>query len=98
MLMILEDFSQVLLTLLTNLLMILSKLVMLDRLDMLKFLMDMVTSLMKTIFSSLSLMIEYLVEFMLSSTMVMIMVREAWFDIRCQLECIEWLFNSLELL
>ena len=96
MLMILEFFSQVLLTILANSLTMLSKLVMSDRLDMWRFLMDMVTSLMKATFSSLSLIIECLVELMSSSTMGMGMVRRVLSDIRHQLGCIKWLFNSLE--
>ena len=89
MLMILKFFFQVLLTILVNLLTMLSKLVMSDRLDVWRFLIDMVTSLMKATSSLLSLMIECLVELMSSSTMEMGMVRGVWSDIRHQLGCIE---------
>jgi len=58
--------------------------------------MDMVMSLMKATSSSLSLIIECLVELMSSSTMGMGMVRGVLSDIRHQLGCIEWLFNLLE--
>jgi len=59
-----------------------------DRLDVWRFLMDMVTSLMKAISSLLSLIIEYLVE-LTPSTMGMVMVRGAWSDIRHQSGCIK---------
>ena len=96
MLMILDKFSQILLTLLVKSLMILFKLAMSDRLDTLRFLMDKVMSLIKATSSSLSLMIEHLVKLTLSSTIEIVMVRETWSDVRCYSECIEWLFNSLE--
>jgi len=60
--------------------------------------MDKVMSLIKAVSLSLSLMIECLVELTLSSTMGMVMVREAWYDVRYHSGYIEWLFNSLELL
>jgi len=60
--------------------------------------MDIVMSLMKAASFLLSLMIEHLVELTLSSTMIIVMVRGAWSNIRCQLRCIEWLFNLLDLL
>jgi len=41
-------------------------------------------------------MIEHLVGLTLSSTMLIVMVRGAWSNIRCQSECIKWLFNLLE--
>ena len=94
--MILDKFSQILLTLLVKSLMILSKLAMSDKLDTLRFLMDKVMSLMKAASSSLSLMIEHLVELTLSLTIEIVMVRGTWSDVRCYSVCIEWLFNSLE--
>ena len=78
-----------LLTLLVNSLMMLSKLVMSDKLDMLRFLMDMKTSLMKAAFSWLSLIIEHLVELMLSSMIGMVIVRGTWYNVRHQLGYIE---------
>ena len=51
--------------------------------------MNIVMFLIKTASSLLSLMIEHLVELMLSSMMVMVMVKGAWSDVRHQLECIE---------
>ena len=76
--------------------MTLSKLVISDKLDVLRFLMDVVTSLMKATSSLLSLMIEYLVELMLFLTMGMVIVRGVWSDVRCQLGYIKWLFNLLD--
>ena len=75
MLMIFKFFSQALLTMLAKSLTTLSKLVISDRLDILRFLIDMVTFLMKDTSSSLSLMIECLVELTLSSTIGIVMVR-----------------------
>ena len=77
MLMIFKFFSQALLTMLAKLLTTLSKLVISDRLDILRFLIDMVTFLIKDASSSLSLMIECLVELTLSSTIGIVMVRGA---------------------
>ena len=96
MLMILELFSQALLILLTNSLMMLSKLVMLDKLDVLRFLMDIVIFLMKATSSLLSLMIECLAELILFSMMGIVIVRGTQSDIRCQSGCIKWLFNLLD--
>jgi len=76
--------------------MTLSKLVISDKLDVLRFLIDVVTSLMKATSSLLSLMIEYLVELMLFLTMGMVIVRGVWSDVRCQLGYIKWLFNLLD--
>ena len=89
MLMILDNFSQALLILLAKSLMTLSKLAMSNRLDILRFLKDKVISLMKTTSSLLFLIIEHLVELMLSSIMGMVMVRGVWSNIRCYLGCIK---------
>ena len=69
--------------------MILSKLVMSDKLDMLRFLMNIKMSLMKAAFSSLSLMIEHLVELILSSMIGMVIMRGTWSNVRHQLGYIE---------
>jgi len=62
---------------LANSLTALSNLDTLNRLDVLRFLIDVMTSLIKDDSSSLSLMIEHLVEIMLSSIIGIEMVREA---------------------
>lgn len=76
MLMIFKFFSQALLTMLAKSLTALSKLAISDRLDILRFLMDVVMFLMKNASSLLSLMIECLVELTLSSTIGIVMIRE----------------------
>jgi len=69
-----EFFSQALSTVLANSLTALSRLNISDRLDILRFLIDVMTSLIKDTSSLLSLMIECLIEMMLSSTMRIVMV------------------------
>jgi len=96
--MIFKFFSQVLLTALAKSLTALSKLVISDRLDILRFLMDIVMSLMKDASSFLFLMIECLVELTLSSTIGIVMIREVWSSMRHHSRYIKWLFNSFELL
>ena len=73
--MILKFFSQTLLTILVNLLIILSKLAIFGKLDILRFLTEAVISLTKNTSSLLSLMIEHLVVLILYSMMGMVMVR-----------------------
>jgi len=82
--MILEFFSQALLTTLANLLMTLSKLAIFSKLDILRFLTEVVTSLMKNTSFLLSLMIEHLVVLVLSSMMGILMVRGAWSNVNHQ--------------
>ena len=70
-----EFFSQALSTTLANLLTALSRLDISNRLDILKFLTDVMMSLIKDTSSLLSLMIEHLIEVMLSSIMGIEMVK-----------------------
>ena len=70
-----EFLTQALSTALANSLTALSRLNILDKLDILRFLMDVMTSLIKDDSSLLSLMIKHLVEMMLSSTIGIEMVR-----------------------
>lgn len=70
-----EFFSQVLSTALANSLTALSRLDISNRLDILKFLTDVMMSLIKDVSSLLSLMIEHLIEVMLSSMMGIEIVR-----------------------
>jgi len=70
-----EFFSQALSTTLANLLTALFRLDISNRLDILKFLTDVMMSLIKDTSSLLSLMIEHLIEVMLSSIMGIEMVK-----------------------
>ena len=70
-----EFFSQALSTTLANLLTALSRLDISNRLDILKFLTDVMMSLIKDTSSLLSLMIEHLIEVILSSIMGIEMVK-----------------------
>ena len=75
MLIVLEFFFQVLLTLLTSLLTMNSNLLISDRLEVLRFLIEVVVSLIKVAFSLLFLMMEHLDEITLSSTIGIVMVK-----------------------
>lgn len=86
MLMAFKFFSQVTSTAEANLSTALSRLVIYDMLEVLIFLMKLVRSLMNVNSSSLSLMIECLLEMMCSSAIGMMMVRGAWSDESLQLE------------
>jgi len=67
-----------------------------DMLEVSIFLMELVRSLMNVNSSSLSLMIEHLLEMICYSAMGMTMVKGAWSDESLQLGQIEWLFSSLK--
>ena len=73
--MVLEFFSQVFLILLTSSLIMNSNLLVLDRSEILRFLIEMVVFLMKAASSLLFLMIEHLDEITLSSMIGIMIVR-----------------------
>jgi len=70
-------FSQAFSTPLVNILITLSKLETSKRLDILMFLIDVMMSLIKDVFSSLSLIIEHLVELIFFSSIGIVIVKGA---------------------
>ena len=93
-LIVLEFFSQVCSTLLARVLMMFSKLLMSDRLEVSRLLMEKIAFLINAASSLLFLTMDYLDEVTHSLTIEIVMVRRAWLDVRHQFRYIEWLFNS----
>ena len=93
-LIVLEFFSQACSTLLARVLMMFSKLLISDRLEVSRLLMEKIAFLINAASSLLFLTMDYLDEVTLSLTIEIVMVRRAWLDVRHQFRYIEWLFNS----
>ena len=74
--------------------MMFSKLLMSDRLEVSRLLMEKIAFLINAASSLLFLTMDYLDEVTHSLTIGIVMVRRAWLDVRHQFRYIEWLFNS----